>query len=412
MDSAIYAIVCISNGRRYVGSALSFKIRKRIHLSDLRLNRHHSPHLQRAWNKYGPEAFRFDILEYVNDPSRLIEREQHYIDTLNPEFNGCPRAASTLGFKHSPDSLAKMRAWKRKVPGPMKGRKQTPEARARMSKAKKGHTYKLGTTHAEESRRKMSASQQRRTQHNSRPVDQLAQNGTVVATFRSIADAARETGAHPGSIRHVLDGRSRLAAGYGWRNSGSVVPTSDDARSTRADYPWHQRPDRKQGIMLPGLRPIRQRKGLSQRDLYEQMGIRVPKISSYEIGRMGATPRTIMRLASALGVGPRDLVDLRTVPPTSSLVPHLSPAADSMSPTRHFSADRTHIAASVLRRRRRLGLSREDLAQRAGIALTTIADLEECLRKTYPSTLRKVAAALGCGVEALTTAPPASNSLT
>ena len=52
VDSVIYTIVCTANGRLYVGSALSFGVRKRIHLSDLNHGRHHSRHLQRAWDKY------------------------------------------------------------------------------------------------------------------------------------------------------------------------------------------------------------------------------------------------------------------------------------------------------------------------------------------------------------------------
>ena len=90
MDSAIYRIACLANGRQGIGSALSFKVRKRIHLSDLKLNRHHSRHLQHAWNKYGPEAFGFEILEHVDEPSRLIEREQHYIDTLEARVQRAP----------------------------------------------------------------------------------------------------------------------------------------------------------------------------------------------------------------------------------------------------------------------------------------------------------------------------------
>jgi group I intron endonuclease len=38
----------------------------------------------------------------------LIEREQYYLDLLKPEYNICKIAGSTLGFKHSELTKAKM----------------------------------------------------------------------------------------------------------------------------------------------------------------------------------------------------------------------------------------------------------------------------------------------------------------
>lgn len=406
VDSVIYTIVCTANGRHYVGSALSFGVRERIHLSDLNLARHHSRHLQRAWDKYGAEAFRFDILERVGDPSQLTAREQHYLDLLRPAFNALAVAGSSLGFRHTPTSLAKMRAWKRKVPGPMKGRKQTREARAKMSAAKKGHTLKVGTRHAEESKRKMSASQLFITQHNSRPVEQLAPDGAPVRRFRSIAEAARATGAHVGSIRYVLAGRARLAVGHGWRDATEPEQPPDARRTTRADFPWHERPEKRRGIMLPGLRRVRGGKVLSQSELCALSGIRAPAISAYELGHAGAAPRTILRLAGALDVTARALVDVRTVPPNSSLLPHLDPPEHSAAPPKPPQPKRTQrIATNVVRSRRRLGLSQKDLAAQAFVAITTLRDLEHGRRKTHPSTLRKVAAALHTDVRTLAAHP-------
>ena len=43
-------------------------------------------YLQRAYNKYGKDAFSFEIIEICTFDSLLL-REQFYLDTLNPEFN-------------------------------------------------------------------------------------------------------------------------------------------------------------------------------------------------------------------------------------------------------------------------------------------------------------------------------------
>jgi hypothetical protein len=39
------------------------------------------------------------MLEYCN-LSEVITREQHYLDTLKPEYNALKTAGSLLGFKH------------------------------------------------------------------------------------------------------------------------------------------------------------------------------------------------------------------------------------------------------------------------------------------------------------------------
>jgi len=47
-------------------------------------------------------------LEYC-DPEKAIEREQHYLDMLNPEYNVLKVAGSSLGFKHSLENIEKMK---------------------------------------------------------------------------------------------------------------------------------------------------------------------------------------------------------------------------------------------------------------------------------------------------------------
>ena len=65
--------------------------------------------ITRALLKYGYSGFCLYILEYC-EPSILLEREQYYIDTLNPEYNILKIAGSSLGFKHSEETIAKLKA--------------------------------------------------------------------------------------------------------------------------------------------------------------------------------------------------------------------------------------------------------------------------------------------------------------
>lgn len=63
--------------------------------------------IYRALLKYGYSSFTLDILEYC-DTSVIIEREQYYIDILNPKYNILKIAGSLLGFKHSKEAIERM----------------------------------------------------------------------------------------------------------------------------------------------------------------------------------------------------------------------------------------------------------------------------------------------------------------
>ena len=74
----IYQIYNKSNNKRYIGSTLNVSRRWSQHLHLLRNGKHHSKHLQNAWNKYGEEAFVFECLEYC-EPDSLLSLEHDYI---------------------------------------------------------------------------------------------------------------------------------------------------------------------------------------------------------------------------------------------------------------------------------------------------------------------------------------------
>ena len=95
--TGIYQISNISG--KYIGSTgRSFKRRLQDHIEHLRNNKHHSRYLQHSFNKYGEKSLSISILEEMSDTEKLLEREQHWMDLLQPEFNCCPVAGSNLGY--------------------------------------------------------------------------------------------------------------------------------------------------------------------------------------------------------------------------------------------------------------------------------------------------------------------------
>lgn len=84
----IYKIVNVINGMYYVGSSdnvFGNNGRWREHLNDLKSNRHCNSYLQRAWNKYGANAFTVIIVELVTK-EKLLLVEQKYLDVAKNEY--------------------------------------------------------------------------------------------------------------------------------------------------------------------------------------------------------------------------------------------------------------------------------------------------------------------------------------
>jgi|SRR5690554_1840262 len=64
----------------------------------------HKTAIHNALLKYGYSNFSLEILEYCEGVNP-ISREQFYIDSLRPEYNILEQAGSSLGFKHSEETL-------------------------------------------------------------------------------------------------------------------------------------------------------------------------------------------------------------------------------------------------------------------------------------------------------------------
>lgn len=130
-EAGVYQILNKVNGKRYVGSSVDVSKRWREHRNSLHRGEHANLHLQRAWALYTGQ-FAFSVLEYVPEPERLTEREQHYIDTLRPEYNIAPVAGSTLGKACAENTKAKISL-------ALTGRPLTTAHRAKLQGLAKGH---------------------------------------------------------------------------------------------------------------------------------------------------------------------------------------------------------------------------------------------------------------------------------
>lgn len=140
----IYEIKNILNNKIYIGSSINLKNRFKRHKCELRTNKHTNGHLQRAYNKYGKDNFSFSIIEMVTDESKLLEREQYWINKTkcyNENFGyniaiyaGSPQKGKTLSEDH-----------KRKISEKEKGKIVSRETKERLRQVNLGKKMGLET---------------------------------------------------------------------------------------------------------------------------------------------------------------------------------------------------------------------------------------------------------------------------
>jgi group I intron endonuclease len=100
--SGIYVISNVFNDNKYIGGTVNLVSRKRQHFSDLRHNRSGSVLMQQDWNDIESEIissedwFSFSVLEKVSE-DKLLEREQYWLDNLQPVYNTNKIAGKYIG---------------------------------------------------------------------------------------------------------------------------------------------------------------------------------------------------------------------------------------------------------------------------------------------------------------------------
>lgn len=138
--SGVYRWTNKITAKSYVGSASNLSKRLYFYYSQnlirSELTRGNSA-IYSAILKHGLQNFRLEVIEYC-ERADTIEREQYYIDLLQPEYNILKTAGSRLGSKHSDETKVKIGA-------SCLGKTHSEEARQLMSVAKKGKNKSEGT---------------------------------------------------------------------------------------------------------------------------------------------------------------------------------------------------------------------------------------------------------------------------
>ena len=83
----IYSITNTLNNKRYIGYSIDIQRRWTTHKRDLKNNKHENSHLQNAYNKYGENAFEFEIIEECTKEN-IKDKEKYWIAFYNSKNEG------------------------------------------------------------------------------------------------------------------------------------------------------------------------------------------------------------------------------------------------------------------------------------------------------------------------------------
>ena len=213
----IYKITCKPNGKIYVGSSENIQKRWSRHRQMLKRNDHPNPNIQASWNKYGADAFSFEMILELSKEESLFDVEQTYLDSGDYEFNSAKIAGIGFrtGVKHTKDARAKMTAGQHRYWARRKANGQITHSEETKKKIAAAH---IGMIHSDESKTRMSRSARARPYNGltKRPVEQL-KDGIVINEFESSHEAERATGICNQNIGKVASGKRPRAGGFEWR---------------------------------------------------------------------------------------------------------------------------------------------------------------------------------------------------
>ncbi len=83
----LYEIQNKITGYVYIGYTSNLNWRWKEHHRDLKQQKHHNIHLQRAWDKYGEQAFEWNVLKSYEDKQSALLEEIYLIDTQQNLYN-------------------------------------------------------------------------------------------------------------------------------------------------------------------------------------------------------------------------------------------------------------------------------------------------------------------------------------
>lgn len=147
----IYKIENLVNDKVYIGQSKNINERIRKHKESLKYNHHFNKHLQRSWNKYGENNFKFNVID-ICDYELLNDKEQFYINKYNSMNSNCGYNKESGGKVKKLSDETKIKISLSRI-----GMKISEDTRKKMSLSHIGENNSFyNQKHSEEFKKKMS----------------------------------------------------------------------------------------------------------------------------------------------------------------------------------------------------------------------------------------------------------------
>ena len=213
----VYCIENLVDGKKYIGQSSDIQKRWYEHKRRLNKNEHYNLYLQRAWNKYGQDNFKFYILKLCKE-NQLDDLEVYYIDLFNANcsdygYNETSGGEGVRGYHLSDDQ-------RRHISEIKKGKKIPDDTRKKISEAltkritdgympKVDHLIEYNKTQMKQ-------------------IDCYNIFGDFICIYDSIHDAARKLGVEATNISKVLlEKHSNCNGMVFYYHNGNIVPKTD-----------------------------------------------------------------------------------------------------------------------------------------------------------------------------------------
>jgi group I intron endonuclease len=216
--TVVYQITNVANRKFYVGSSVKPRTRFQTHRRQLRKGTHHCEPLQRAWDKYGEDCFRFKVIEQLDSVEAMHAAEDKWLIEHQGQphcYNVGTRAvAFFLGRTHTDEAKAKQSAGHAGMKHRL-GHTNSPEHRARQSAAMRG--IKKSPEHVEKIRQRMIGTSYAKGRVET--AEMRAARGRAVIdvtsgrTFPSVRDAADHYGLERANVVRALRNDAPLKRG-------------------------------------------------------------------------------------------------------------------------------------------------------------------------------------------------------
>lgn len=196
----VYKIVNKASNKAYVGQSLRVKKRVKEHFRLLRLGNHPNEHLQRSYNKHGPEVFDWQLEVVCENADDLDVVENAFL---------CGEAYFDEPLAYNISNHAKT---------PMRGKTHTRAAKHKISLAKAGRRDHV----TDQYRRALSKAQAKR--HHDNPAFIAKVRFIVHNPHMSYAERGRVVGADTSNVRKLALKYTPLKEILPWLKHSSLDP--------------------------------------------------------------------------------------------------------------------------------------------------------------------------------------------